>query len=294
MIKHLHSSLQGIIWMVIHCFMMAIITLASRKAAEGINPYMVCAMVHLFALIMSSSWLQRSGFTLPKTTRWKTYLLRGITGTSSYILFVYGLTQMTMADVSAIFFTSPLFGVIIALLCFKEQATFVRIFALAIGFVGALVVIQPGSVHFNAASLAVLTGAALYGGAHISVKMLTRTDSANTISLYTKLFMGAISMPIAFFYWQMPTNTQLLWAILVAVCWNIALYSMSKAYEYTEAVIVMPFQFTRLLFVVILGAIFLEEKTTMMTVIGSIIILVGAVFAMRGESKRLKGTHEAL
>jgi drug/metabolite transporter (DMT)-like permease len=279
----LGDNMQGIWWMIGSCAAMAIITLATRYASDGLNIYMLCTLVYLVALPIGSLYIIKKPLRMPRTTRWKMYMLRGVTGVSSYILFSYGITKMTIADVSAIVFTSPLFGVILAIMFMKEKATPARIIALIIGFVGAMVVIQPGSLNFNIASLAVLASSFIYAIVHLSIKSLTRTDGHNVIAFYTQLSMFLMSLPIAIIFWQTPTPIQFFWCAVVGVFWHASIFCMSKSYEKADVVVVMPFQFMRLVFVVILGAVVLNEPTEIYTIVGSIIILASAIYAARKE-----------
>ena len=127
------------------------------------------------------------------------------------------IIYMPLADATAIFFAKSFFVTIFAVFFLAETVGVYRWSAVLIGFVGVMIMLQPGTDNFSIYGLASLAGAAGAAGVMILLRLLSRIDSAYTIMTYGALGVGIVMILPGIYYWQPPTTTEWLWLVAVAV-----------------------------------------------------------------------------
>ena len=123
----------------------------------------------------------------------------------------------------------------------------------------------------------------------IALKFLTRDNPPDRTVAYMVLGMFVASSIPGLIYWQTPTLVQLGWLAAAAVAANLFQQCMARGFAAADATVVMPFEFARLIFAAILGAIFFGEQASIWTWLGGAVILAGALWLAHME-KRSKRT----
>jgi drug/metabolite transporter (DMT)-like permease len=124
---------------------------------------------------------------------------------------------MPLAEATALSFTSPLFTSVLAVLVLGEVMRPRRWIAVAIGFLGALIIVRPGFAAIQPAALLAIGTAAIWASSTILIKTMARTESAGAITTYMALLTTPMTLVAALFVWQNPTIGQLGWAALLGV-----------------------------------------------------------------------------
>lgn len=254
-------------------------------STEGLNVYVMVALLEIIAFIILVPWFIKIGMWMPKTTRLGLYIKRSVVGLTSFLLWIYAISKAPIPYVTAINFTAPLFTVLLAVIIFKEKNNRYRTIALFFGFIGALVVIRPFTEAFHYAALIMVISSFLRGFINVMIKQLTTTDSAITILFYSTFVFAVISLPLAILFWQEMTYEQWAWVTLMGIISNIYLMSLSKAYVKTDLSVVMPFDFTQLVFASIIAYFIFGEVVALWTIVGSAIILASGTIAVHYERK---------
>ncbi len=125
------------------------------------------------------------------------------------------IIHMPLADATAIFFAKSFFITIFAVLFLAETVGVYRWSAVLVGFVGVMIMLQPGTDNFSIYGLGSLIGAAGAAAVMILLRLLSRIDSADTIMTYGALGVGVVMILPGMYFWQQPTATE--WVLLVAV-----------------------------------------------------------------------------
>jgi drug/metabolite transporter (DMT)-like permease len=159
--------------------------------------------------------------------------------------------HMPLADATAIFFAKSFFVTIFAVFFLAEFVGIYRWSAVLIGFVGVVIMLQPGTDNFSIYGLASLAGAAGAAGVMILLRLLSRSDSAATIMTYGALGVGIVMTIPGIYYWQQPTRME--WMLLAAVA--VVSYYGQKcnifAYKHGEASLLASLDYLRLLWATI-------------------------------------------
>ena len=235
-------------------------------------------------------------FTLPvvlgsSVIAWRTrrpglQVLRGLIGVFSMTMWYYALGEMPLADAGALSFTTGLFVTLGAALWFKENVGVRRWSAVAVGFLGALIVLRPGPGMFTWPAVAAVVSSALWAASLLMAKQLARYDSTLTISFYQPLLIAPFAAVAALPVWVWPDAR--VWTILVAMGAVAAVgnYCYIYALRLADASVVMPADYVRLVWMAGWGYLFFSEIPLLTTWFGALLI-IGATFFITVRESRL-------
>lgn len=244
-------------------------------------------VMSLFIVIGFAAFVQR-GVPRFKTTRFKGHFMRAAAGALAMQLWFHAVTMMPITLATAVSFTTPIFATIFAILFLGERAGIRRWSAIFIGFIGMLVILRPDVAGIDLASGVVIAASAMMALSGVLVKNLTKTEGPETIVFYMALFMIPWSTPLAMVYWQPVLPLQWLWLTLIALFSTAAQLMMARAFMRAEMVVLMPLDFTRLLFTALFAFIFFGEMLDAQTIIGSGIIVASTVYIAHREARLKK------
>jgi len=180
-----------------------------------------------------------------------------------------------------------IFASIGASLVLKERMRLRRWTAIALGFVGALLILRPGFREINLGMLLVLIATITWGTNVVIVKILSRTDSLTSIVGIMAISFTVLSFPLALLVWEPPSATQLLLLIGVGTLGTLGHFAMTKALSLSEASAVMPLDFTRLIWASLIGFWFFAEVPDVWTVVGGGLIISAATYVIWRESGKI-------
>lgn len=196
------------------------------------------------------------------------------------------IIYMPLADATAIFFAKSFFVTIFAVLFLAETVGVYRWSAVLVGFVGVMIMLQPGTDNFSIYGLASLIGAAGAAAVMILLRLLSRFDSANTIMTYGALGVGVVMILPGMYFWQQPTSTE--WVLLVAV--SVVSYFAQKcnifAYKFGEASLLASLDYVRLLWATLFGFLIFDQFPDLSTWIGAALVIAAAIFMIYRETRR--------
>ena len=186
-----------------------------RIASSEQHAFEIAFFRNLFGLIFIAPFLLRHGFGALRTRKLPLHAARGAVHVSAMMMFFYAVPITPLGTVAALSFTAPLFVTVGAVLLLGEVVRIRRIVALIAGFAGALIIVRPGMVALDPGSLLVLGSSAVWAGAMIIIKLLSRTESSLTITAYMAVFLTPLSSIAAAFVWQWPSLEDLGWFALM-------------------------------------------------------------------------------
>lgn len=201
-------------------------------------------------------------------------------------LFVVAFGHMKLAAVHAIAAICPLFITALSALVLSEKVGPRRWAAVAIGFVGMLIILRPGLGVFDMWALLPLAGAALFAAYQIMTKVLGRVEQTDTIMLYTGWVGLAMTSLIGPFQWEQPDTTG--WILLVAagVMGVAAHLLLIKALSLAEASVLQPFNYSLLVWATIVGFVIFAELPDLWTMVGAAVIVISGLYAWWRERVR--------
>ncbi len=234
--------------------------------------------------------------------RW--LVLRGLILVVSYTTYYLAFPAMPLAQVIALWFTTPLFVVALAGPLLGETVGARRWIATLIGFAGVLVMVKPFTASFDLAALLPVAAALAYGTAQLMARRMGVTESAAVMSFYQNLVFffaagiaaivlgdgryagsGDASLDFLFRAWSMPPTEDLL---LLAACGPIASAGMvllTQAYRMAEANFVTSFEYTAIIWATLGGWYFFHEMPDRFTYLGAAMIIAAGLYVLYGSRK---------
>ena len=275
----------GAVFMVIACLFFAGMGGIVRHVSNELHAFEIAFFRNVFGLLVMVPWMMRVGFKGLKTKRIHLYTLRGVTGIAAMLAFFWAITKMPLADVTALSFTAPLFSTILAVLVLGEVVRARRWAAIAVGFIGAVIILRPGAQTIDLATMAVLFSALMMAASTVMIKMLSDTEPTSAIVTYMTLYLTPLSLIPALIVWKTPSWEALGWLALMGFFATIAHLSLTRAFAAAEASAVMPFDFTRLLFAAAIGYLAFDEVPDAWTGVGAAVIIAASVYIARREAQ---------
>ncbi|MBT3558710.1 MAG: DMT family transporter [Rhodospirillales bacterium] len=233
--------------------------------------------------------INRYGVQALKPDRFWLQLLRGAVMLVATVTFFAALSYSPMIDAQSLAYTAPLLVTILAPFFLGEKIGPVRIACVAVGFIGTLVIIRPGTQEIGPGTLFALGT----GISYASYTLLTRKLAGTSPPLVTLTFtalVGSIVLTLALpFFWSGITLIQLLIMIAMGIAGAAAHYFFIKAYDYAEASFLAPLSYSSIILITVLGYFWFGDFPDVWTWTGcAIIVTAGITISVRERQQRKK------
>ncbi len=210
--------------------------------------------------------------------------LRGIAHSLGVTFWFFAMTQIPIAEVTAMGYLAPICVTIGAALFLGERLAMRRILAISMALFGALVILRPGFREVSGGHLAMLANALLFGTSYLVAKHMTGRTSPIVIVGMLSITVTIGLAPLAAAVWIPPSTEQLGWIFLVACFATAGHYTMTLAFQAAPITVTQPVTFLQLVWSVALGALFFSEPVDGWVVLGGVIILGSVTFIMLREA----------
>lgn len=254
----------------------------------GLHPFEVAFFRSFLGLFVLAPVLLRERFRPLRTPNLKLHLLRGFINSGAMLCFFFGLSITPLAEVTALGFTAPIFATLLAMLLLGETVRLRRWIAIAIGFAGTLVIIRPGFAEVGLGPILVLISTVIWSFALTLIKFLTRTDSSVTITAYASIFLSPFNFIAALFFWRWPTVEEVGLLLAIAMLGTVAQMSMNQSLKIADSSVVLPVDFTKLIWAAFLGFVLFDELPGLFTWLGGVMIFASTTYIAVRESRAKK------
>lgn len=249
------------------------------------------------AIILTVIAPMTNGWAIARTKRLKMHMLRGLCVVAANMTFFLGLAAMPLADAVAIFFICPLIITVFSVVFLKETVGPRRWAAIAVGLIGVVIMMRPGTTAFQLASLLPVGAAFCYAAVHVLARRLGGTESAATMAFYIQIMFISVCIvmglavgdgkfgnqtdPSLMFLlraWSWPLAADYPVFIVIGIGVAIAGFLISQAYRVTEASFVAPFEYLALPLSVVWGMVIFGEFPDGWDYVGMTLILGSGLF----------------
>jgi drug/metabolite transporter (DMT)-like permease len=230
--------------------------------------------------------LPTTGLAVFHTERVRHHAMRSFSQFLSQTFLVIAFSLMPLASAVAINFSAPLFTSLLSMYLLKEHVGAARWAALVVGFVGVLIVTNPGAETFSIGALFALANAVIYGSVTAAVRGMTKTESAETLTLYQLVMISG------FFACLLPLGVIVpTWADAGLIAVNgimngIGQYWWTRALHLAPASAVTPFFYFMLVWAILLGFVVWGDVPTLHLLLGSVVVVGSGLFLLWRESTR--------
>lgn len=276
---------RGVAFMLGSVLSFALMAVTIRLASEQLHAFQIAFFRNLFGLAFTLPLIWRAGVDLLRTTRLRLYVLRCVVGLCAMLTGFWALIHLPLAQAVALSYTTPLFVTILAVFVLGEIVRARRWSAVAIGFIGVIVIVRPSTDGLQFAALVALASSALSASAAISIKFLSRTEPPDAIVIWMVLIMTPMSLFPALPVWQWPDPQ--IWALVIATggLGTLGHMCLTRAYRLADVSALQPLNFLQLPIVAFLAWLLFAETIDAWTAVGAGIIFSSTIYIARREAR---------
>jgi len=238
-------------------------------------------------LTMALFILPGAGWAVYRTQRLRAHAMRATSQVGSQTMLLIAFSLMPLAGATAIMFSSPIFSTLASAYFLHERVGAARWGVLLIGFLGVLVIANPGADSFQIGALFALGNAILFGTVVAGVRGMSATESAETLIMYQLTLLTAaysLALPFGFI---MPTGFDALLMIGSGVGNGAAQYLWTRAIHLAPTSAVVPFQYLQLVWAMLLGFAIWSDLPTAGLLVGSAIVIGSGLFLFWHETRKV-------
>ena len=277
------NALGGIGFMLLACVLFGAMHVGVRHVTQSIHPFEAAFFRNLFGLLVLAPSFITHGWRPLRTRRFGLHCVRAALNVVAMLSFFYALSITPVVLVQALAFTAPLFTSVLAVALLGERIRARRLTAIVVGFAGALLIIRPGVQPFELGPALVLASAAVWGYVVVLIKSLSRTDTAVTITAYMVLLMTPMTLVCALFVWTWPTGGELAVLVGIGIAGTLAQMCMTQSLRLAETMVVLPFDFTKLVWGAFFAWLLFGELIDTWTLAGALVIFSGGLYVAYRE-----------
>jgi len=263
----------GMAWMLLTGLCFVLVTALVKHVGSDVPPAQSAFLRYILGL----------GFLIPmirpilraRLTRGDLALfsLRGLLHSLGVICWFYAMTQIPIAEVTAMNYLNPVYVTVMAVLFLGERMALRRALAVLLAFVGALVILRPGFRELSMGHFAMIFTALLFAGGYLVAKIMAdRVDAAVVVGMLSVTVTIGLA-PFAFAVWITPTWEQIFWLFLVACFATAGHYTMTLAFAAAPLTVTQPVTFLQLVWATTMGAVVFGEAADPYVIFGGAIII---------------------
>ena len=210
--------------------------------------------------------------------QWKLFGMRGMFHAGAVILWLYAMTRIPIAEVTAMNYLSPVYVTIGAAIFLGEKLAMRRIVAILIALFGAAIILRPGFREVSSGHLAMLVTAIVFAGSYLTAKIMAGEVKPTVVVAMLSIFVPIGLAPFAIAVWVTPSLNDLMLLFCVASFATAGHYTMTLAFAAAPVTATQPITFLQLVWAVLLGVIVFGEPVDVWVVFGGVVILASVTF----------------
>lgn len=279
------SRLAGIACMVAATSVFATMDALVKWLVAAYPVIQVMAFRSAFALVVVVPMLWVGGFGQLATGRKWAHLLRSLIGLIAIGCFFQALDDLPLAQVTGIFFAAPLMMTALSVPLLKEKVGPRRWAAVAVGFLGVLLIVRPDRAVLNGGMVAALAGTVLYAVVMVLIRDMSRTEKTVTIVFWFTVSSTLVSGALAPWHWVAPTGRDVALLAAVGLLGGAGQLLATQAVRLAPVSVVAPFDYLHLVFATGYGWVLWRDWPSLSTLAGSAVIMVCGLYVLHREAR---------
>ena len=238
----------------------------------------LCGVIPILFLIPNDRY-----FDFYKTKRPILHFKRCFAGLIAIVAIFIALRKLPLATVVSVTFAAPIFTTILSIFILKEKVGLYRWMAVIVGFVGIIIISEPGYSSLNIYYIYPIIFCLGLSYVAIAIKKLSSTEPVWLISFYFSIsimFLSFFTVPQG---WILPTIIDMILLSLLGILGGLANLWLTQSYKFSDVSLVTPLKYLALVFAIIFGYIIWDEVPTLKTLIGSALVIISSIIIFRRE-----------
>jgi drug/metabolite transporter (DMT)-like permease len=241
----------------------------------------------LFALVaVAVLILPRTGMAVFRTRRYLAHLQRGVSQFGSMTCIFIAFSLMSLGSAVAISFAAPLFTTLLSAVILKERVGPHRWSALAVGFVGVLIVTEPGAGTIQLGAFFALANAVLISSVAVAIRRMSLTESTETLTLYQMIVITVCTLFLLPFGFEAPSWLDAGAMALAGIGNGVAQYWWTRALSLAPPSAVVPFNYLSLVWATLLGFAIWGDIPTPHLLLGAAVVVASGLYLLWRETLR--------
>ncbi len=238
----------------------------------------------LFGLLPNFFLIPKNKFrNFYKTDRKFEHFLRCSCGSIALVAIVIALRELPLATVVSLSYAAPLFITVLSIFMLGEKVRMTRWTAVAIGFIGVIIISKPGFEQMNYYYLLPLIFCFCMAFVTITIRRLSTTEPIWLISFFFSLSVTLLSLITIPFGWILPSMSDFILLSFMGITGGAANLLLTQSYKLSEVSLVAPLKYLSLLFAIFFGYLIWTEIPSYKTLIGSILVIFSSIIILRRE-----------
>ena len=286
---------RGILYMILAVAVFAVVN-ALVKYQEAVYPVSEVVLFRsIFALLFSFMLVHRDGgWSILRTHRIAEHAGRGTLQFISMVCVFIAYHLMPLADAVAITFSSPLFLTVLSIPLLGEKVGRHRWAAVIVGFVGIMIMVQPGPGTFSVGAILALANSALSASVTIALRRMSLTERPATLVTYQALVAVALSVLILPFGWVTPTWQGAIGLAAIGLISGLGQILWTQAFRLVPAAILAPFSYTSMIWSIGLGFLIWGDMPTTVLIGGACVVATSGLYILYRETIRRQSQRPVL
>ena len=273
-----YRPLAGMFWMFAAGLSFVVMTALVKSLGTTMSPIQAAFIRYALGLVFLLPALRLILSTHLTKRHLTLFGLRGIIHAFAVMLWFYAMTQIPLAEVTAMNYMTPVYVTLGAALFLGEPLAFRRIAAIMVALVGVVIILRPGFREVSTGHLAMLGTALLLGGSYLLAKLLVRDIPPSVVVAHLSIWVTLALIPFAIAVWQ-PPSLRDIWVLFLVACFATAgHYFMTLALQAAPVAVTQPVTFLQLIWATLLGALVFHESVDIWVVAGGTLILSAVSF----------------
>lgn len=279
---------QGAFWATMICVVSVSNDVLMRTLGERLHVTEIIFFRFLFSMVTVVPLMLSKGAELFRTKHPGLHVLRPLLGVGAIGACCYAVNVMPLSENTTIMFSQPLFFLPLAVLFLREKVDKARWIATLVGFIGLIVILQPGTDTFRLVAFVPIAAALQFALLDILAKKMVKTENTYNMMFYFAFGTTVGALIPAIIFWQTPTLNELGLLIMLGIGANLIQVCIFRAFSATDASGLMPFRYVEFIFSSLFGFLLFGEIPTQIILIGALFIVAGTAYISYHETRKEK------
>ena len=283
-----NNIVLGIIFMTLAMLCLSVNDVLVKGLSKAYPIWEVIFFRALSGVIISVVLIIFFGWKTLKTEKPLGHLTRAFSSVACVVFYFFGLKYLMLSENVAIVHSAPILATLLAVPFLGEKLGLHRMAAVALGFLGVLVIVKPGSDLFKLESLFPLAAAFFMAISYLATRFLMSTESSVSIIFY---YSSALFITSLVFFpndFIMPSALNLIPLMGLGIMGSLGHYFLSQAAKSAEVVVITPFEYTSFIFLGVMGYFFYGEVPDSSVYIGMLLIIFSGIYIVYREQQKKK------
>ncbi|MGB3759363.1 MAG: DMT family transporter [Rivularia sp. (in: cyanobacteria)] len=278
------SIVRGAIFIIAAELMLTMNGVIIKLASDGLPNEMIVFFRNAFGLLSLMPVFAREGTAIIHTEKLHLHLVRGLCGVTAMYSLFFVLGNIQLANAMLLKSTIPIFIPLVAFSWLKERIPIVARLAIAVGFCGVFLILEPGT-DFNWIMLIGLFSSAFASVSMVTLRKLSATEPAIRTVFYFAIIASLVSVIPLTWAWKTPTSFEWLLLMGLGICSTVVQLLTTRGYASAPASQVGIFSYSSVIFGALIGWLFWKELWDVNSLIGAIFIISAGFLTLRSRDK---------